>query len=69
MTKTSTKKSLSDTHNYDELYVDMLRNKSAMIRFLTKEGYDRSKIAKFMNIRYQHVRNVQLQPLKKETNK
>ena len=39
--------------------------KSSIIRFLTSKGYTRSNIAKFMGIRYQHVRNVQLQPLKK----
>lgn len=36
------------------------KTKSAIIRFLTAEGHTRSNIAKFMGIRYQHVRNVQV---------
>ena len=38
---------------------------SGRIRALTAAGKTRSEIAKALNIRYQHVRNVQLQPLKK----
>lgn len=41
------------------------KTKSATIRFLTSEGQTRSNIAKFMNIRYQHVRNVQVQDIEK----
>ena len=48
------------THNYDEL-IKEYKTKSAVIRLLTAEGHSRSLIAKFMNIRYQHVRNVQVQ--------
>lgn len=33
-------------------------NKSAVIRYLASEGVGRSTIAKHLNIRYQHVRNV-----------
>ena len=39
--------------------------KSAAIRFLNSEGLSRSEIAKILEIRYQHVRNVLITPLKK----
>lgn len=42
---------------------------SGKIRYLTSLGKTRSEIAKLLNIRYQHVRNVQMQPLKKTGNK
>jgi hypothetical protein len=45
--------------------ISALPTKSAQIRALTAQGYKRSRIAKLLGIRYQHVRNVQLQPLKK----
>lgn len=51
-------------YNYDELLVK-LGTKSAMIRSLHAEGYKKARIAQFMNIRYQHVRNVLLEPIKK----
>lgn len=38
---------------------------SSAIRGLWAEGYSRSAIAKFLNKRYQHVRNVLITPLKK----
>lgn len=38
--------------------------KSSAIRQLDKLGLTRSQIAKAMNIRYQHVRNVLITPLK-----
>lgn len=38
--------------------------KSAVIRYLASKGYKRADIARYMNIRYQHVRNVLTQPLK-----
>lgn len=38
---------------------------SAKIRHLTAQGKSRSEIAKVLGVRYQHVRNVQLQVLKK----
>lgn len=55
---------VSKTYNYDEL-MTQYKTKSSVIRFLSTEGMKRSEIAKFMNIRYQHVRNVLTQPLKK----
>ena len=41
---------------------DGLPTKSAKIRKLSKYGYKRADIARFLGIRYQHVRNVLLQP-------
>ena len=41
-----------------------LTTKSAMIRALNSKGYERSEIARFMGIRYQHVRNVLITPVK-----
>lgn len=38
---------------------------SKAIRFLDSEGMERGAIAKKLNKRYQHVRNVLNQPLKK----
>jgi len=43
-----------------------LPTKSAKIRAMTADGLTRSEIAKALDIRYQHVRNVQLTPLKKD---
>lgn len=42
-----------------------LKNKSQVIRYLDANGYSRSAIALFLNIRYQFVRNVLVTPLKK----
>lgn len=42
-----------------------LGTKSAAIRHLDSEGFTRSQIAKTLDIRYQHVRNVLITPLKK----
>lgn len=39
--------------------------KSAMIRELSRQGFERADIARVLNIRYQHVRNVLVQKLKK----
>jgi hypothetical protein len=44
---------------------DLLPTKSAKIRAMTADGFSRSQIKNTLNISYQHVRNVQLQPLKK----
>lgn len=40
------------------------KSKSSVIRFLAAQGYSRGAIAKFMDIRYQHVRTVLVTPLK-----
>lgn len=41
-------------------------NKSSAIRALSKEGKKTAEIAKLLNIRYQHVRNVLNQIVKKD---
>lgn len=38
-------------------------NISAKIRLLNKEGFSNGQIAKFLNKRYQHVRNVLITPV------
>lgn len=48
-----------------ESYMEQYKTKSAVIRALHAEGRSRGAISKFMNIRYQHVRNVLITPLKK----
>lgn len=49
----------------EQLEAQGLKTKSSVIRYLDSEGHSRSVIAKYLNIRYQHVRNVLTQPLKK----
>ena len=56
MSKQKTK-AISAKYNRDELLAEV-RTKSAAIRQLTAEGYTRTEIAAFLEIRYQHVRNV-----------
>lgn len=43
---------------------DNLPTKSAKIRYLNAKGWKRGDIAKHMGIRYQHVRNVLVMPVK-----
>lgn len=57
------KKKVTITH--EELEAKGLKNKSQVIRYLDSEGFSRSAIAGFLNVRYQHVRNVLITPLKK----
>ena len=42
-----------------------LKTKSAVIRYLTAEGWSRTRISKGLGILYQHVRNEQLRQTKK----
>lgn len=42
-----------------------LSNTSERIRFLTKAGLGRKDIVNMLNVRYQHVRNVQITPVRK----
>lgn len=46
--------------------LNKLEGPSAKVRYLTALGWERGAIAKILDIRYQHVRNVQLNPLKKK---
>jgi len=48
-----------------QVELDKLTTKSSKIRYLTTLEWKRGDIAKKLGVRYQHVRNVQLQPLKK----
>lgn len=41
-----------------------LTTKSSMIRQLFADGHSRMEISKILNIRYQHVRNVLITPIK-----
>jgi hypothetical protein len=45
--------------------IDACKSTSEKIRLLTSKGLSRSQIAAKLNIRYQHVRNVQITPTKK----
>jgi len=59
MTKTTQKTTHPDFDKMsDSDLISHFGNKSKSIRSLTKFGYSRSQIAKMLNIRYQHVRNV-----------
>jgi hypothetical protein len=48
-----------------ETLMQVCGSKSAVIRRLAAEGQSRGQIAKFMGLRYQHVRNVLITPVKK----
>jgi len=52
------------TNNIDK-QLATLETVSAKIRYLDSKGYTRSQIAKKLNKRYQHVRNVLITPIKK----
>lgn len=52
------------TMDYED-YIKQCGTKSAAIRRLAGEGLKRGEIAKYLNIRYQHVRNVLITPVKK----
>jgi len=45
--------------------IERFGTKSAVIRYLDSEGWKRGDIARKLGIRYQHVRNVLITPLKK----
>lgn len=62
MTKNNKKTNTTTSIDSD---LSVINTTSGKIRYLTMKGWTRSAIAKHLNIRYQHVRNVQLQPLKK----
>lgn len=51
-------------HDYAKL-LETHKTKSAVIRFLVAEGHKYGPVSKFMGIKYQFVRNVMIQPLKK----
>ena len=43
-----------------------LTTTSSKIRYLLSQNMTRAQVAKYLNIRYQHVRNVQITPIKKQ---
>lgn len=63
---TTTEAIVAPTYNLEELY-KKLTTKSAVIRYLNAEGMKRGEIAKLLGIRYQHVRNVLITPVKKQS--
>ena len=64
MTKV-TKVTKIETPVTPEIDLTTFTTKSSKIRHLSSLGKTRSEIAKMLDIRYQHVRNVLTQPLKK----
>lgn len=64
MTKTSKAKKVIEVKN-DESELEGMKTVSSKIRYLAGQGKSRAEIAKILNIRYQHVRNVLVTPLKK----
>lgn len=56
---------ISITKTTTTIDLSHLTTTSAKIRHLLSLNYKRSDIAKMLNIRYQHVRNVELMPIKK----
>lgn len=49
----------------EELEQKGLKNKSQVIRYLIGENHSPSAVANFLGIKYQFVRNVMVQPLKR----
>lgn len=47
---------------------DTFKTKSAIIRYLVNQGFAVKDIAKHLGMRYQHVRNVSTNPLKRGPN-
>jgi hypothetical protein len=64
-TNTKTVNTVEPTVNNYEDELKNITTKSGKIRFLSSKGVERGSIAKMLNIRYQHVRNVLVTPLKK----
>ena len=60
-------KTAKDTRKTFSVVTKGLETKSSKIRALNAAGYSRSEIAKQLDIRYQHVRNVLITPLKGES--
>jgi len=49
-----------------ETFISNLSTTSSKIRYLNSKQFSRSEISKILNIRYQHVRNVLITPLKRK---
>ena len=66
MSKQVQKNEVTSTPTYDvEGLLKKFVTKSAVIRHLDSQGVKRGEIAKLLDIKYQHVRNVLITPLKK----
>lgn len=59
-------KTVTKTSTETDKIVDSSATKSDKIRQLLASGMKRGEVAKLLNIRYQHVRNVELMPLKRK---
>ena len=60
----NTKKSTPVLESKIEKDLEALDTTSSKIRFLLANKFSRGDVARILNKRYQHVRNVELQPLK-----
>lgn len=54
-----------NTNKIDQIVLDPNMSKSAKIRSLYDLSFSRSQISLMLEIRYQHVRNVLITPIKK----
>ncbi len=61
---TTTKKTAPKLSKDLQTSLDSMTTKSAKIRFLSADGMSRADIARTLDIRYQHVRNVLITPVK-----
>ena len=55
-----------DVKKEDKIDLSSFTTTSSKIRYLASLNKTRSEIAKMLNIRYQHVRNVLITPIKKQ---
>lgn len=62
-----TKQVKKPTNDQVQDLIKDLPTTSSKIRLLDSKGFTRSEIAKILNKRYQHVRNVLIVPLKKSS--
>lgn len=67
--KTKVKTTVVESTKIDMTKYNKLPTKSAKIRAMTADGISRSDIAKSLEIRYQHVRNVLETNLKRPVSK
>ena len=70
-TKTNSAKKIINKGKEIVVKTDYLKlpTTSAKIRKLTKDGYSRMEVSKILEIRYQHVRNVLITPIKRQAKK
>lgn len=65
----ATKVNRVDTKDIAKVDVSAYPTKSAKIRFYLSKGFERKVIAQHLDIKYQHVRNVEVTLLKKDIKK